>query len=139
MARIVLLFGLALTLAAFGLTWLEHHFWIRDIGWQIYGIVIAAVFALLGIWIERQRTEGKPENTNTRNDKAIKALGLTSRELEVLECLRVGESNKHIARSLDISPNTVKTHLQSLYAKLGASNRTQAVNRAAELSIFTLV
>ena len=73
-----------------------------------------------------------------RNEKAIKALGLTMREIDVLECLRLGESNKEIARSLDILPNTVKTHLTNLYDKLGAKNRTQVVTQATELSIYKL-
>ena len=73
-----------------------------------------------------------------RNEKAIKALGLTMREIDVLECLRLGESNKEIARSFDILPNTVKTHLTNLYDKLGAKNRTQVVTQATELSIYKL-
>jgi len=135
MSRIIIFYGLILTVVAFGLTWLEYKFWLRDIGWEIYGLVIAVLFALLGVWIERQRQGSKPEMPTGRNEKAIKALGLTLREIEVLECLRLGESNKEIARSLGISPNTVKTHLKSLYAKIGANNRTQAVSQAIELSI----
>jgi len=137
MARIIILYGLILTVIAFGLTWLEYRFWIRDIGAEVYGLIIATLFAGLGVWIERQRHTSSPEIPNRRNEKAIKALGLTKREIEVLECLRLGESNKEIARSLDISPNTVKTHLTSLYTKLGANNRTQAVTQATELSIYT--
>ena len=135
MSRIIIFYGLILTVLAFGLTWLEYKFWLRDIGWEIYGLVIAVLFAMLGVWIERQRQGSKPEMSTGRNEKAIKALGLTLREIEVLECLRLGESNKEIARSLGISPNTVKTHLKSLYAKIGANNRTQAVSQAIELSI----
>lgn len=108
----------------------------REIGWEIYGLAIAAIFAILGIWIERQRQGSQLEVPAGRNEKAIKALGLTTREIEVLECLRRGESNKEIARSLGISPNTVKTHLKSLYTKIGANNRTQAVSQAVELSIY---
>lgn len=141
MARIILLYGLILSIAAFSLTWLEYKFWVRDIGWEVYGLVIAVIFAILGIWIERQRHGSQPDTLAGvgRNEKAIKALGLTTREIQVLECLRLGESNKKIAKSLGISPNTVKTHLKSLYTKIGANNRTQAVNQAIELSIFSLV
>jgi len=138
MARIIILYGMILTVIAFGLTWLEYRFWIRDIGAEVYGLIIATLFALLGVWIERQRHTSTPEIPSGRNEKAIKTLGLTIREIEVLECLRLGESNKEIARSLGISPNTVKTHLKSLYTKLGANNRTQAVTQATELSIYTL-
>lgn len=137
MSRIIVVYGLILSIAAFGLTWLEYKFWVRDIGWEVYGLVIAVLFAILGVWIERQRQGSQAEVDSGPNEKAIKALGLTTREIEVLECLRLGESNKKIAKSLSISPNTVKTHLKSLYTKIGASNRTQAVNQAIELSIFT--
>lgn len=138
MTRIIFLYGLILTVIAFGLTWLEYKFWMRDIGWEIYGLFIAAIFALLGAWIERQRHGSKPDMPTGRNEKSIKALGLTSREIDVLECLRRGESNKEIARTLGISPNTVKTHLQSLYSKIGVTNRTQAVSQAVDLSIYGL-
>ena len=144
MTRIIILYGLILTLVAFGLTWLKYRFWMQDIGAEIYGLAIALLFVALGIWIERQRRRPKParhahENKMGRNEKAIKALGLTTREIDVLDCLRLGESNKEIARSLDISPNTVKTHLTHLYEKLGANNRTQAVTQATELSIYKVV
>ena len=137
MIRIIVLYGLILTIVAFGLTWLEYKFWMRDIGWEIYGLVIAALFAGLGVWVERQRHGPRRELPLGRNEKAIKALGLTLREIEVLECLRLGHSNKEIARSLGISPNTVKTHLKSLYNKIGANNRTQAVSQAIDLSLYS--
>lgn len=52
---------------------------------------------------------------------------LTSREIEVLAMLADGLGNKEIARQLDISDNTVKFHLSSIFGKLGATNRTEAV------------
>jgi DNA-binding NarL/FixJ family response regulator len=63
---------------------------------------------------------------------------LTPRELEVLELLAEGLSNKAIAARLDISDQTVKFHVASIYAKLGASNRTGAVRRALRRGIITL-
>ncbi|SEJ67836.1 two component transcriptional regulator, LuxR family [Paraburkholderia diazotrophica] len=52
---------------------------------------------------------------------------LTLREIEVLAMLADGLGNKEIARQLDISDNTVKFHLSSIFGKLGATNRTEAV------------
>lgn len=52
---------------------------------------------------------------------------LTKREIDVLQCLASGFSNKEIARQLKISAQTVKFHISSIYTKLGASNRTEAV------------
>ena len=57
---------------------------------------------------------------------------LTPRELEVLAALAEGMTNKAIARRLDISLHTVKFHVESLFRKLGARTRTEAVMKAAE-------
>jgi DNA-binding CsgD family transcriptional regulator len=57
---------------------------------------------------------------------------LTPRELEVLAALAEGLTNKAIARRLDISLHTVKFHVESLFRKLGARTRTEAVAKAAE-------
>jgi LuxR family maltose regulon positive regulatory protein len=58
---------------------------------------------------------------------------LTERELDVLRLLAAGQSNPEIARALYIEANTVKTHVKSLYGKLGVHSRVQAVQRAREL------
>lgn len=57
---------------------------------------------------------------------------LTPRELEVLAALAEGMTNKAIARRLDISLHTVKFHVESLFRKLGARTRTEAVAKASE-------
>jgi DNA-binding CsgD family transcriptional regulator len=57
---------------------------------------------------------------------------LTPRELEVLAALAEGMTNKAIARRLDISLHTVKFHVESLFRKLGARTRTEAVSKASE-------
>jgi DNA-binding NarL/FixJ family response regulator len=62
---------------------------------------------------------------------------LTEREMEVLELLSQGLSNKLIARELGISEHTVKFHVSSLYTKLGAASRTEAVHRGARLGLVT--
>lgn len=66
------------------------------------------------------------------------AESLTAREREVLELLSAGLSNKLIARTLQISEHTVKFHVSSIYAKLGASSRTDAVSRGARYGLITL-
>jgi len=57
---------------------------------------------------------------------------LTPRELEVLAALAEGMTNKAIARRLDISLHTVKFHVESVFRKLGARTRTEAVSKASE-------
>ena len=79
MTRIIILYGLILTLVAFGLTWLKYRFWMQDIGAEIYGLAIALLFAALGVWIERQWHRPKParhagKNEMGRNEKAISSL-----------------------------------------------------------------
>jgi len=63
---------------------------------------------------------------------------LTRREIEVLELLAEGLPNKAIADRLHISDQTVKFHVASIYAKLGAANRTDAVRRAVRQGLLTL-
>lgn len=61
---------------------------------------------------------------------------LTPRESDVLPLLAQGYSNKEIARSLGVSPDTIKDHLARLYTKLDAGDRTQAVSRARTLGLI---
>jgi two-component system nitrate/nitrite response regulator NarL len=63
---------------------------------------------------------------------------LTLRESAVLQLLAEGLSNKTIAKRLELSESTVKFHLASIYGKLGARSRTEAVTRAAKLGLILL-
>lgn len=69
---------------------------------------------------------------------AIAAEPLTAREIEVLELLAEGLSNKTIAARLGISDQTVKFHVASITGKLGAANRTEAVRRALRRGLLTV-
>jgi DNA-binding CsgD family transcriptional regulator len=62
-----------------------------------------------------------------------RALGLTARELEVLDLVRSGMTNGEIAGTLVVSPTTVRSHLEHAFAKLGAHTRTEAIARLGEL------
>ena len=61
---------------------------------------------------------------------------LSKRELQVLQGLTKGKSNKEIARDLDVQEPTVKLHMKTLYRKIGASNRTQAALLARDAGLF---
>jgi DNA-binding NarL/FixJ family response regulator len=63
---------------------------------------------------------------------------LSDRELEVLDLLSEGLSNKLIAHRLGISEHTVKTHVASIFAKLGAASRTEAVSQAIRRGLVML-
>lgn len=59
-------------------------------------------------------------------------VNLTDREVEVLKVMATGAKNSDIARSLNLSPHTIKTHIYNIFKKINASNRLQAVNWAQE-------
>jgi LuxR family maltose regulon positive regulatory protein len=61
---------------------------------------------------------------------------LTAREREVLALIGQGSSNKHIARVLEISPETVKSHVKHIFMKLAVNTRTEAVFRALSLGLL---
>ncbi len=73
------------------------------------------------------------EEEAPQNEMAEK---LSRRELQVLEGLTQGKSNKEIARDLDVQEPTVKLHMKTLYRKIGASNRTQAALLARDAGLF---
>ncbi len=136
MIRTILLWALVLALGAFALQWLEYRFIVQAFSWQIYVGLIGAAFAAGGVWVGwKLAARARPE-TFQRNDAALAALGLTGQEVKVLERLAAGGSNKEIARDLGLSPNTVKTHVANLYAKLEVSRRTQAIGKARDLALI---
>jgi len=137
MKKTIVLYSLAVAAGALLLQWLEYQFLVRSFSAEIYIAAIALTFTALGVWVgyrlTTRRTQGPPFE---QNRQALDSLGISERECEVLELLAEGHSNREIADSLYVSPNTVKTHLASLYGKLEASRRTQAVQRARALRLI---
>ncbi len=129
-------YGAALAVGALALEWLDYDRLARSRPGDIYWGLIAAAFLALGIFIGVRVFAGPKAGPFDGNPQAVTSLGISPRELEVLKELAAGRSNKEIARRLEVSPNTVKTHVGRLYEKLGAERRTDAVNRARELGII---
>ena len=129
-------YGLALAAGALLLQWLQYNYIAKVFAPEIYIALIALAFTGLGIWAGIRLTPKAVTGPFVRNEAALKALGLTEREVKVLELLAAGSANKEIARVLDISPNTVKTHIANLFGKLEAQRRTQAIQKARELGLI---
>jgi DNA-binding CsgD family transcriptional regulator len=137
MVRVVVVYALALGFAATLLAWLEYRYLARAFSFEIYLLLVAAGAVGLGTWLGRKLTPQRaPAGPFERNAAAIRSLGLSPRELDILDRLAAGESNKEIARRLGISPNTVKTHVARVYDKLGVQRRVQAVEKARFLALI---
>ncbi|MEA1676011.1 helix-turn-helix transcriptional regulator [Nitrospirillum sp. BR 11163] len=134
-ARRVALYGLALAIGTAALQWLDYQRLARAHSDDIYILLIAAAFLALGVMVGMRLMRPAPPLPAEGNVQAQAGLGISAREMAVLRELAAGRSNKEIALVLDISPNTVKTHLARLFEKLGAQRRTDAVNRARELGL----
>ena len=137
MLRAALIYGLALAVLAFVLEWLDYRHFVRGIRTELYVVALAILFTMLGAWAGARLTARIPRAPFRRNEEALRYLGISGRECEVLELLAVGHSNKEIARLLGISPNTVKTHVASVFGKLEATRRTQAISKARALEILS--
>jgi len=136
MKRTIALYALGLALTAMVLSWLEFKYVTRVHAGEIYLLLVAAIFTGLGAWAGARLTRKSPPPAFEVNRAALASLGITGREHETLSALAEGLSNKEIARRFDVSPNTVKTQLSSLYEKLEVSRRTQAIQKARELALI---
>jgi DNA-binding CsgD family transcriptional regulator len=147
MKRHVLIYGLLGGLLIAALKWSEYRFLVIDHSIEIYGGLIAAVFAVLGIWLGLKLTKTQekivvkevlvpPGPLFVTDDKKREDRGITPRELEILELIAQGMSNREIATKLYVSENTVKTHSSRVFEKLGAKRRTQAVQLGKEFGLL---
>ena len=128
-------YGALLAAGTFALQWLDYQRLARSQSLEAYLGLVALAFLVLGVVIGVRVIAAPPPAPFDGNPQAQAALAISDRELEVLRELAAGHSNKQIARNLDVSPNTVKTHVARLFEKLGASRRTEAIRRARELGL----
>ena len=142
-----LIYGLCGGVLILALRMIEFRFLVVEHSIEIYGGLIAALFAGVGIWVGLSLTKKKEVmvvkevpvpfiEPFARDEQRLKDLGITKRELEILALIAQGMSNREIAEKLFVSENTVKTHSSRLFDKLGAKRRTQAVQLGKEMGLI---
>lgn len=163
MKKIILFYGLLGGVLIAGLKFIEYRFLVVEHSVEIYGGLIAALFSVLGIWLGLKLTRTRvvvrevevpvavevpvrvevPVQVPVRaqepfvaDPERVRRSGITPRELEILEAIAAGLSNREIAAKLFVSENTVKTHSSRLFEKLNARRRTQAVQLAKEAGLI---
>ena len=156
MKRHVLIFGLVGGLLIATLQYTEYRFVVIEHSVELYGALVAILFAAFGIWLGLRITRRHEPVEIVRetvvvkevpvpaeapapfapNTARLQTLGITARELEILNLVARGLSNREIVTQLFVSENTVKTHCSRAFDKLGAARRTQAVQRGKELGLL---
>jgi ATP/maltotriose-dependent transcriptional regulator MalT len=154
MKRHVLIYGLVGGVLIAALNLIQYRFLVIEHSVEIYGGLIAAIFSAVGIWlglritarrrpVEADASAGTAEAPKAASgqpfladEKRREELRITPRELEILNLIAQGMSNREIAGRLFVSENTVKTHSSRVFEKLGAKRRTQAVQMGKELGLL---
>lgn len=136
MWKTITVYGAILAAGTLALQWIDYQHLARAYSMDIYVALIAVAFLALGILLGARVLASPKSLPFDGNPTAQAALGISPRELAVLQELAAGRSNKEIALRLDVSPNTVKTHVTHLFDKLQAKRRTDAINRARELGLL---
>ena len=147
--KYTIIYGVALAVLLFLLKWLEWRFLVLDHAIEIYSGAIAVLFTGLGIWIALRLAKPKvstvivekevyitPAAVPVIDGKEMARLGLSPREMEVLQLMAEGLSNQEIADRLFVSLNTIKTHSAKIFEKMDVRRRTQAVDMAKRLKII---
>ena len=146
MKRHILIYGVSGGLLIVLLKLIEYRFLVLERSLEIYGGLVALLFASVGIWLGLKLTRTKetvvikevpvPVREFVMDQARLRQLGITAREFEILELIAGGMSNREIAERLFVSENTVKTHSSRLFDKLSAKRRTQAVQIAKDLRLI---
>lgn len=157
MKRHVLIFGVVGGLLIAALQYSEYRFVVIEHSVELYSALVAVLFSAFGIWLGLRITRRReviretvvvrevlvPAEVSTPVTEPFaadparqQALGITARELEILNLIAGGLSNREIAAQLFVSENTVKTHCARVFDKLGAARRTQAVQRGKEKGLL---
>ena len=146
MKKHILIYGVCGGMLIVVLKLIEYRFLVLERSLEIYGGLVALLFAGVGIWLGLRFTKTKetvvvkevPVLTRefVMDEAQLDQLGITAREFEILKLIARGMSNREIAEKLFVSENTVKTHSSRLFDKLSAKRRTQAVQIAKEMRLI---
>jgi two-component system, NarL family, response regulator LiaR len=155
--KTILVYGLLGGLLIAALKFVEYRFLVVEHSLEVYGGIVALLFSALGIWLGLKLTRTRetvvvrevpgPAEVSTSSSTSSNGpfvpnaarqeeLGITRRELEILQLIAAGLSNREIAERLYVSENTVKTHSGRVFEKLNAKRRTQAVQRGKEAGLI---
>jgi DNA-binding CsgD family transcriptional regulator len=147
--RSILLYGAAAGLLIAALNFIDYRFLVVEHSFQIYGAIIAVLFAAVGVRLGLSLVKPGPivvkevvvpvpvaAGPFVLNQAKLDELEITPRELEVLALIADGLSNREMAGRLCVSENTVKTHCQRVFDKLGARRRTQAVQMGKSFGLI---
>ncbi len=149
----ILLYAFSLVVILIALQLLQYKLLLVNHSYELYILCIAIVFTGLGIWLALKLVRPKKEIQTIIVEKNIvvkelteqdlqeiekqkQQLGLSSREIEVLQLMAQGLSNQEIADRLFLSLPTIKSHSSNLFFKLDVNRRTQAIEKARQLKII---
>ena len=138
MRKTIFIYGITMATLIALLKWVEFRYFVRDFSIELYIGIVAVAFTAIGIWAGLRLTRKKVVviKNFVQDESQLVRLGISKRELEVLELIASGLSNQEIADKLFVSINTVKSHSSNLFLKLEAGRRTQAIQKAKELRII---
>lgn len=151
----ILLYAAAMAAILLLLQWMQFKLLVIDHSTEIYITGIAVIFTFIGIWVAKKLTRPKTEVIKETvviekevtvfrsahepflpDSEMIRRLGISQREMEVLQLVAAGATNQEIADQLFVSLNTIKTHTSRLFEKLDVQRRTQAIEKAKRLNII---
>ena len=146
--KYTVLYGICLALLLLLLQWLKLKLIVLNHAFEFYVGSIAVIFTGLGVWLALKL--GSPKVTTVVVEKEVykevsdfavnqaelTKLNLSKREIEVLQLMSRGMSNKEIAEQLFVSVSTIKTHSNNLFDKMEVKRRTQAIEKARKLGLI---
>lgn len=149
----LLFYAVALVLLLLLLQVLQYKLLLLNHAYELYLLFIAIIFTGLGIWLALKLMKAPTKIETVIVEKPVykkiysaeellaiengkQKLGLSSRELEVLQLMAEGLSNQEIADRLFLSLPTIKTHSSNLFLKLDVKRRTQAIEKARQLKLI---